>query len=39
MSDKKCFILEYKCKKATPGRHIVVAYNADDAFEQENARS
>ncbi len=29
----KCYILEFKCKKATPGRHIVVAYNADDALK------
>lgn len=32
LKDLKCFVVEYKCKEAIPGRHIVVAYNANDAI-------
>lgn len=28
----KCYILKFRCNKANPGRHIVVAYNAHDAL-------
>jgi len=33
MEKRKCFILEYKCEDASPGRHIVVAFNANDALD------
>ena len=29
----KCYMLEFKCKKATPGKHVVVAYNGHDALK------
>ena len=33
LKELKCYILEFKCRKATPGRHVVVAYNGHDALK------
>jgi hypothetical protein len=32
LKNKKCYILEFQCREARPGRHVVIAYNGHQAL-------